>query len=829
MQHQTRVIVVCLILLLAGAACTVPGGLDFLRTPVASVAGGTALATLSQRDTPAPAVPTLAPTPTPLPTPTPDAGTRIARARQEMELGNYAAAAASYESVLALGPAADEAGQAEFGLGVVHEAAGEHADAVVSLRRFLADHPDSERVQDAHYFLAEALVGAGQPLAGAEEYEAYLSAGAVITAYVNEWLGDALHSGGNYESAAEAYQAAIAAAPDRSFLVGARERLALTKVAQQDYDGAVGQYDAILAVAQSASYRARIEYQAAQTLLLAGEAGAAYDRYLTAVESYPQQYYAYLSLVELVQAGLPPDDYLRGVVDYYGEAYGPALDAFARYIRDHPQGDLSNAHWYAGLSYLESGSPSLAASQFGALIGNDPGTPHYAEAWLKLGEAYADEGNTDLALATYQALADKEPGNSRAPEALWRAALLLDRTGALEDSAAAYMKCHVAYPNSEYGATALFRSGLQYYRVGHLIQAAVAWDTLAEIYPTSDLRPGALFWLGKVRQQQGDLEAAADALGEAARLDAVGWYGLRALDLLVDPLSVPFPQEAVYSEDLQIDEKQDAEAWLKGWLGLDAGVNLDELTGSLADDPRLQRGLELWRLGRVGDAKSELEALRAETDSDPVAQYQLGLLFQDVGLYRSSILCAVRLIALSPADNALDVPKSIARMAYPLYYEDLIVQSAKAQGLPPLLVFALIRQESLFEGMAFSSASAHGLMQVIPSTGQGIADELGWPPGYQTSDLHLPYINVRFGAYYLARQRDLFGGNLEVALAAYNGGPGNTRVWLQTSGDSDADGEHVDPDLFLELIRLSETRWYLIQIKSHLSVYRALYGDSLVS
>jgi len=108
-------------------------------------------------------------------------------------------------------------------------------------------------------------------------------------------------------------------------------------------------------------------------------------------------------------------------------------------------------------------------------------------------------------------------------------------------------------------------------------------------------------------------------------------------------------------------------------------------------------------------------------------------------------------------------------------------------------------------------------MQVIPSTGEQIAAELDWPPGYQTADLYRPYVSLRFGTYYLAAQRDRFDGRIEVALAGYNGGPANARRWLDDAGD--------DPDLFLELITLDEPRLYLQRIKEHLAVYRALYGE----
>jgi soluble lytic murein transglycosylase len=157
------------------------------------------------------------------------------------------------------------------------------------------------------------------------------------------------------------------------------------------------------------------------------------------------------------------------------------------------------------------------------------------------------------------------------------------------------------------------------------------------------------------------------------------------------------------------------------------------------------------------------------------------------------------------------------RLAYPTPYENLVLENAGQMGLDALLVFSLMRQESLFESFAASSASAQGLMQVIPPTGTEIAAELDWPPDYETADLYRPYVSVRFGTYYLARQRDRFDDRIDVALAAYNGGPFNAQRWLNGAGD--------DPDLFFEAITFSETRLYVQRILEHYVVYQALYAQ----
>jgi soluble lytic murein transglycosylase len=78
-------------------------------------------------------------------------------------------------------------------------------------------------------------------------------------------------------------------------------------------------------------------------------------------------------------------------------------------------------------------------------------------------------------------------------------------------------------------------------------------------------------------------------------------------------------------------------------------------------------------------------------------------------------------------------------------------------------------------------------------------------------------VSIRFGAGYLARQRNAFGGDLYKALAAYNAGPGNALGWANTAGD--------DMDLFLEVINFPETRGHIKGIYEIFTIYRNLYGE----
>lgn len=94
-------------------------------------------------------------------------------------------------------------------------------------------------------------------------------------------------------------------------------------------------------------------------------------------------------------------------------------------------------------------------------------------------------------------------------------------------------------------------------------------------------------------------------------------------------------------------------------------------------------------------------------------------------------------------------------------YGAIIYREAKRQGLPPELVAAVVQAESDFRPSLLSNKNAHGLMQLIPSTGELMG----------ARDLLDPADNVRAGARYLRYLHDRFKGDETLILAAYNAGP----------------------------------------------------------
>jgi soluble lytic murein transglycosylase len=155
-------------------------------------------------------------------------------------------------------------------------------------------------------------------------------------------------------------------------------------------------------------------------------------------------------------------------------------------------------------------------------------------------------------------------------------------------------------------------------------------------------------------------------------------------------------------------------------------------------------------------------------------------------------------------------------LLYPRPWPDLVAAAAREFDVPPALIFAVIRQESLYRADVESSAGALGLMQLTRGTAADVARELGQAvPG--TRELLDPAINIRFGTARLATLIERFDGNPVVALAAYNAGPAAAARWLPAAP--------VDGDIWLENVPFNETRDYVRRVLWHSTVFAWLDGE----
>lgn len=787
------------LMIVASVACRAPG---YLGT------GPTATPSLT---------PTATVTPSPTPTPTPQPSERLDKAERARFVGDWNTAIEDYQTVLAGSPPPEVKTRAALGLGLVLVEAERYDQAISALSDFIASNPEDPLLGQACFLRAESRQATDDPTQAIADYRRYLDLRpGRIDSMVHEKIGDALRSSGDPASAVAEYEAALQL-PHLSGDVGLQVKIGRAYLEAGNLSQALAKFEEIYRFAADDSTRASANLLAGQVLETMGDSQAAYERYLDSVDNYPTAYDSYVGLVRLVNADVPVDDFQRGLVDFNAAAYEPALAALSRAVQTAPSG---KAYYFLGLTRRALGDSQGAIQDFDAVIQSYPDNSHYEDAWMD--KAYTQWAYLDQytnAVQTYLDFAAARPQSSQAPQAIFNAGRTAERNKDLKRAAEIWLGLPQTYPGSALAYQAAFEAAIVLYRAGDFSAAQSALGRAADFAGTSGQRAASLLWQGKTEQALGNGDQAQSDWEQAAAADPTGYYSERAADLLAG--RGPFEPTGLFNFTTdEAKEKADAEAWMRTTFNLDPGVQLDQLSQALSTDQRMIRGRELWAMGQTGPAKQEFEALRHDVEDDPVATYQLMQALLDIGLYQPAIFAARQVLDLAGMDDAgtMQAPVYFNHIRFGPYFGDIILPEAVRQGFDGLFLLSVVRQESLFEGFITSYAAARGLMQVIPSTGQSIADQLGWPVGYTSDDLYRPLVSVRFGTYYLAQQRDRFDGDLYAALAAYNAGPGNAALWKDLAPD--------DPDLFLEVIRLEQTHRYLTTIYEIFDIYRNLYSQS---
>jgi soluble lytic murein transglycosylase-like protein len=463
--------------------------------------------------------------------------------------------------------------------------------------------------------------------------------------------------------------------------------------------------------------------------------------------------------------GQPITDALTLTASIDGEAWATAIISDGRYTIDIPQDTPDTAPCFPG-----SGTIVFTLDGYTCM----PAEEREGTGWVALGYRSFAPGLYDIDLVC---LATPSPDDAIGDAAL---------DDSLE-AAAADSQSWQAQLDSAWASRA-------------------AWKQMLDAFPNSEYRTQAHLWLAKIDQ-------ALLSYGEGAPYSD-SFYGPQTQAWLEN-------QDAVLSggpeEIIQAPVAPDWDA-VEGWLTSLWGPEPLATESALFDSTAWQSGLEFHQSGLQREATETFLRLIDESSLQPWSLYRLARAFDDLDMPHLAARTATRLLWWT-ADSPLEqIPRALVELAYPLAYPSLVQAAAAEYNLSPLLLLALIRQESFFNPLAVSSAGALGLTQVMPPTGQGIAAALN-VEGFSTSDLLQPQVSIRFGAYYLRSQLDSSAGNLLFALAAYNAGPDNARRWT-------ASLPIPDMDLFIELIDFAETRSYVKLVLENYAVYRFLYANA---
>ena len=231
---------------------------------------------------------------------------------------------------------------------------------------------------------------------------------------------------------------------------------------------------------------------------------------------------------------------------------------------------------------------------------------------------------------------------------------------------------------------------------------------------------------------------------------------------------------------------------------------------------------ELYQLGLEEEAWTQFQAEIGKKQNLTVAEEFTSGLMQ---LYQGKNLRGINQIWYlkkrnHPQDKeqwqALRQTPQYWQALFPLPFAESIVKWSQYRQINPLLVAGLIRQESRFEPEIRSSAGALGLMQVMPGTGQWIAQQTQ-QPNYSLTN---PEDNINFGTFYLDYTHRKYNDNSMLAVASYNAGPNNVAKWVSRYGLS-------DPDFFVEQIPFRETRGYVESVFENYWNYMLIYNPEM--
>lgn len=163
-----------------------------------------------------------------------------------------------------------------------------------------------------------------------------------------------------------------------------------------------------------------------------------------------------------------------------------------------------------------------------------------------------------------------------------------------------------------------------------------------------------------------------------------------------------------------------------------------------------------------------------------------------------------------------DNSTSILKFFYPVKFKDEVFGYSRQYGIDPYLVLAIMKAESSFNPKAVSRRNAKGLMQITDKTGEWAAFEIKLA-NYKNSDLFNPDTNIHIGCWYLRWLIDNLK-DVDLAIAAYNGGIGNVMEWLNDKNLSST-------GFILDKIPFKETERYVVKVKNYYYVYKKLYQN----
>ena len=474
-------------------------------------------------------------------------------------------------------------------------------------------------------------------------------------------------------------------------------------------------------------------------------------------------------------------------------------------------------HYKLASHLLAVGKTGAAENEYLELLPGDEALQALTELNTKperIGEAYINKKEWKAAEEVLKPVVESSSGGDPDIAIIKFYAQALAEQNALKRALPFYKRLYELEPEN---------SGIAWW-YARCLESAGQTTTAVNIY--SSIGEKGAYRRGIILQNSGNTMKAADvfstsneaiALWQAARIwDIAGMWGeaVETYARLAETAST-YQDDAAYrayilskrsgidDTDKLIDVLSNYPAWM---VRIGKEPAYPQVYNMVYDRPDYLKTAAQYETDGYLDAAA-IEVAIGSKETDLEEKLALGDWFMEKGEYYNSILWGIRSLNDKPTRRGYE-------LAYPRGFNELVHETAEKYDLEPELVWAVIREESHFRHDAVSSAGAIGLMQIMPPTGKDIASRLGL--SIIEDDLLNPEINIKFGSFYVHSMLNMFEGDIDKALAAYNGGAGNVKKWMTSNIGTLAED-------FPTAITFRETQEYITKVRNSYYIYKWLY------
>lgn len=454
--------------------------------------------------------------------------------------------------------------------------------------------------------------------------------------------------------------------------------------------------------------------------------------------------------------------YNRARALYYKKDYKEAISQCNEIISRFPTSDIiTKVHYFLANSIFASGERYSAIEKYNKIITQYPESSYARESYLRLAECYFQLNEPEKGIFQWKQVIEKYPDSYQAMNALWNLGRYYTKNNNNSEALEAYRLLSERFSKSSLGDDALYWRGKTLQKMGLEEEARVIYEKLLREYPLS-------YYTERITKQRDDLN----------------FVGL-----------------------ISASEKEDftnLEEFLLKYAKIEGKGQLSLLKAELFEE--------------ISFYKESIIELKETLNYYPG---NIFLLFKLSDVYKKNMdyynsLNYSEIIFNYLVDNHQldDLPFELWESLYPICFEDIIREYALKYEIDPLLVMAMIREESRFNSWDESAAGARGLMQIIFSTAEWIAQKINIID-FNDEMLFSPKVNINLGCWYIHYLKEKFSNDYILMISGYNAGPGITDKWLERYDQSDLDN-------FVENIPYAETREHIKKVMKSYQMYKKL-------